>query len=417
MGRTSDEEGETSTKVCKSDEIDDRPLKKARYVWQIKGKYHLKKSDDEKLPCYTSNNPGKDECSVLLPCKHSGCTDSICSITLTKMEDSDNSSLQEMNSNENEPNSEGCNPILNLSERDESNISKSQTSEVESVSIEKSEVPSALNTMLASVRPSTSWQLRKWQARQVARCFVDNTINRVLEDMGFVPLPVDADDILDEFPMTESENDEGLEDEAVLMAIHRHGLRTEGENSESGPESKTMSHSDDLKVDSTGNKVCSELSSATSLPCVCSMTSRQDENSYVSLDPFHHRPMFWEPSEAEEQKIYSTFTSELNNSELHRWFSDGLLPVITSDSSCDSDMKSYEESLMEEQSFAPENSSAAVKNEGGDETHLKESDQKSAKMQDCASNSSFEHSDFLDKAVAVAIKKKGLSKLSCADYS
>ncbi|KAK7868611.1 hypothetical protein R5R35_008420 [Gryllus longicercus] len=422
MGRTSDEEGETSTKICKSDEIDDRPLKKARYVWQIKGKYHLKKPDDEKVSCFPTKSPIKDECSsVILPCKHTGFnTDNNCGSELNTMEVSENSAaLQDPNtSSEIKINTEPS-ALLDVTNCEGKNL-KVVTPVSQNSPTDQPEWPIALNVMFPNTRPSTSWQLRKWQARQVARCFVDNTINRVLEDMGFVPLPVDADDILDEFPMTESENDEGLEDEAVLMAIHRHGLRTEGEMTGSDTENKIIS--DAAKIDTAESETCREPRNATNanMPCVCANAPRQDTNAFINLDPFHHRPVFWDQGELDTQKLlHSPFSSELNSNEIvHRWFSDGLFSsVINSESSCDSDMKSLDEPMVDEQTLTKENSSASV-NDGVKDNSINadKSDESSSQEKRDANSPSFEHSDFLDKAVAVAIQKKGLSKLSCADY-
>ncbi|XP_018902462.2 uncharacterized protein [Bemisia tabaci] len=67
---------------------------------------------------------------------------------------------------------------------------------------------------------SSNYPVFKWQTRQIAKAVVDNTINKVIEDMGFVPF---AQDFNDMFPM--NQQDEHVEDEAVLMAIHRHGLQ------------------------------------------------------------------------------------------------------------------------------------------------------------------------------------------------
>lgn len=78
--------------------------------------------------------------------------------------------------------------------------------------------------------------LLRWQARQLAKGFVDNTINRVLEQwrssVGASGLSVENCD-----------GDELVEDEGILMAIQSHGLRQESD--------QQSSYSDnDINIDS-----------------------------------------------------------------------------------------------------------------------------------------------------------------------
>ncbi|KAI4457665.1 poly [adp-ribose] polymerase [Holotrichia oblita] len=63
--------------------------------------------------------------------------------------------------------------------------------------------------------------LSKWQARQVAKCYVDNTINSILEQWRPVERPVDASDFVEN-----CDNDGQIEDEGILMAIQSHGLQS-----------------------------------------------------------------------------------------------------------------------------------------------------------------------------------------------
>ncbi|XP_046734411.1 uncharacterized protein LOC124404370 [Diprion similis] len=60
-------------------------------------------------------------------------------------------------------------------------------------------------------------RLKKWQARQVAKGFVDNTINRVLENY-VISLPFN-----EMYPRLNPRTDD-MEDRAVAMAIQNHGL-------------------------------------------------------------------------------------------------------------------------------------------------------------------------------------------------
>lgn len=89
----------------------------------------------------------------------------------------------------------------------------------------------------------------RWQTRQMAKAVVDNTINKVLEGMGFTPLPHDAEDIFDDVMFNPPPVVAGnIEDEAVLMAIQHHGLQK---------------------------------------PCTC---SHIQHHHILSRQPFHHRP-------------------------------------------------------------------------------------------------------------------------------
>ncbi|XP_049791612.1 uncharacterized protein LOC126198986 [Schistocerca nitens] len=182
MGWTSDEEGETSAHASESDSLEDlRPLKKARYVWQIKGKYHLKKSEEERS--VIRGGPVRCTCSEF---------------------PSTSKDAHVIDQPPDRKPTVSVNPFFG---------------------IYPVEMP----------QPHTQnvWQLHRWQARQVARCFVDNTINRVLEDMGLVPLPpgnVPPPPLLEDGTEQSSVDSRGgghteLEDEAVLMAIHSHGLQ------------------------------------------------------------------------------------------------------------------------------------------------------------------------------------------------
>ncbi|XP_054264748.1 uncharacterized protein LOC129004429 isoform X2 [Macrosteles quadrilineatus] len=109
----------------------------------------------------------------------------------------------------------------------------------------------------------------RWQTRQMARAVVDNTINSVLEDMGFTP-PPDNEDIIsfDIFPTIH--NREGIENQAVLMAIQSHGLQK---------------------------------------PCICSHSLGASVSTHPV--PFHHRPSTPLPSTSEPQEKYAGETDFL----------------------------------------------------------------------------------------------------------
>lgn len=151
-----DEEDSTSRKLPSDSYGDERPMKKARYLWQIKGKYRLK-----------------------------------------------------------QPRGRSC--------AQDCNGSSSQ------------------------VQSNQDCPIHRWQTHQIAKAVVDNTINKVLDGLGFMPLPHDAEDLLENiFPRYRSLG--YVEDEAVLMAIQSHGLQK---------------------------------------PCSCPHSSQEP---IINRTPFHHRP-------------------------------------------------------------------------------------------------------------------------------
>lgn len=70
-----------------------------------------------------------------------------------------------------------------------------------------------------------NYYMHKWQARQLARAFIDNTINSVLESSS-VPRE-DAQLILNSCM-----NDDQVENDAISMAIQEHGLQSQIESFE-----------------------------------------------------------------------------------------------------------------------------------------------------------------------------------------
>lgn len=118
----------------------------------------------------------------------------------------------------------------------------------------------------------------------MARSVVDNTINQLLEDMGFCPSPDNEDDVIsfDVFPPM-AHNREGIENAAVLMAIQSHGLQK---------------------------------------PCHCSHSySLASSSSPLQHIPFHHRPSTplqpepsGSPSTSEPQESYTAKSDFLTQS-------------------------------------------------------------------------------------------------------
>ncbi|XP_044257982.1 uncharacterized protein LOC123007034 [Tribolium madens] len=161
-----------------------RPLKKAKYVWQVKGKYHLKASyqnksessveeDEEKRPC---------ECAQHKVSEERKCIDNF----LAKSESFFDSEEEE--------------------EEVSKNIDKSISNEIPI-------------TLVSPYPKPQDYFLRKWQARQIARGYIENTINSVLETWGSAPF--DAEDFVEN-----CDEDGHIEDEGILVAIQAHGLQS-----------------------------------------------------------------------------------------------------------------------------------------------------------------------------------------------
>ncbi|XP_021942563.1 uncharacterized protein LOC110841376 isoform X2 [Zootermopsis nevadensis] len=375
MGMTSDEEGETSAKTCRSDDSSERPLKKARYVWQIKGKYHLKKPENtEGAKLYIAD------------------------------ETRDGYTLHPIEVSHHEPGTQrhdGCTVDLANS----SQISKPDPTRV------LSPVMSTIHTPIES-EDLNPRQLQKWQARQVARCFVDNTINQVLEDMGFIPLPVDADDLMEDFAMSElRRNDEHLEDAAVRMAIHSHGLQRAVADMRGGNQNlNSIAVSDtciyNFSLDSVGlqNGFINDAVDHVSRwyrPEFCNQKSPQYEQS---LDMKH---MFNAGFVQEGCSVGTDWNQpgiSLKCTSNVKFINSGEMNKITT--SCDDSAKDLDSEPADGETTgnSEEPTFTSDMNVGDDD----DDDEKR--------NASFEHTNFMDKAVAVAIQKKGLSTLSSIEY-
>ncbi|PSN49778.1 hypothetical protein C0J52_01389 [Blattella germanica] len=379
MGRTSDEEGETSAKTCRSDDSSDRPLKKARYVWQIKGKYHLKKPENEEGAKLFIADETRD------------------GYTLHPVE-------------------------MSHSDAGGHSLEAGTAGDSTSAEVVKSEPVGAVSPpALEEQSPMESedlnpWQLQKWQARQVARCFVDNTINRVLEDMGFVPLPVDADDILEDFTMAGIDrNDAHLEDAAVMMAIHSHGLQR--------AVAGIRGSSENLNTNSISDTcICNFSLNSVGLQDNYQEDSMERMKGWNAPDHQNSNSSMYDQSPGEKQDFIATGFLQEGLSLASQWIDHDNSPKCASSKDyCDN--KKKEKSQNNQNAYTVSENSMKDFSSEHIETRRKQqmdepmftSDVTLDDSQD-KSSSSFEHTDFMDKAVAVAIQKKGLSTLSGIEY-
>ncbi|XP_041980790.1 uncharacterized protein LOC121734324 [Aricia agestis] len=232
---------ESSCSSCKRQENGDsttetdRPLKKARFAWQVKGKYHLK--NEISLDKSSKSTPEGSVAGTFSE-NESECK-KICSTV--------------------EPNLE----ILgNLFEQDLCTLDSVTKSDQQilpnRISEEKLPYPKPLSTENVDIiEYESNMNIRNeledqciasWQARQMTKCFLDNTINSLIDGWMRGPLLTDIDD--DRFTVfgdpepLEDNNDDSIENEGILMAISAHGLQNASASSEYSTDSTNTSNND-----------------------------------------------------------------------------------------------------------------------------------------------------------------------------
>ncbi|CAG9865231.1 unnamed protein product [Phyllotreta striolata] len=176
----------------KEDEPSDgnKPLKKARYVWEVKGKHHLKETYKT---TQINNNNNNNEVDFTLN---------------NNRNKASKESAKSGERSEEPPHTKCCNSCCIQKILEEAD------------GLEADAPPDRVPLTLVEPSPKNEeYYLRKWQARQIARGYVDNTINCVLDTLS--SRPTDADDMVDNY-----ENDGRVEDDAILMAIQSHGLQS-----------------------------------------------------------------------------------------------------------------------------------------------------------------------------------------------
>lgn len=216
--------GEHSRKTRNDNENgEERPFKKAKYIWQLKGKYHLKEN-------YKQSNTVemKEGCSKE-PVKEQKLDENI------------------VNTNNNNTNTKTCNKCCldTLLARSNALLESEDSSdlEVNPNNIDRSIYDEIPVTLVTPNQTNQDDYLSKWQARQVAKCYVDNTINSILEQWKLAP--VDAADFVEN-----CDNDGHVEDEGILMAIQSHGLQSGLNNPSNAIQGWNGETSNDLSLSS-----------------------------------------------------------------------------------------------------------------------------------------------------------------------
>lgn len=343
--------GETSKQknndLCDSD----RPLKKARYLWQVKGKYHLKDNNSKNFNSENMVTEDIEPKSINIEKEN-----------ITDETHTDNNEVQSKNNNSSDVRDRNIVEQLILSTDKIFDFPSSPHR-----SIDKS-IYDEIPITLVKPRPKNEdFYLRKWQARQIAKGFVDNTINRVLEN--WMVAPFDATDFVEN-----CDNDGQVEDEGILMAIQSHGLHSNGRFSVNPSENSVRN-------------ICSPklLNSG---ECSC---SRQRTNITSNKQvPFHSRSY-----ENMEQEYYENLcvlkdTEPINPNRV-------LNPGRSS--------KEVFDTIHSEES-----------KENDPTLHITENIQDLVLPNNSYEAMHIDDTDFLDAAVSAAIKKKGLTSYNCVDY-
>ncbi|XP_068622680.1 uncharacterized protein [Battus philenor] len=218
----------------------ERPLKKARFAWQVKGKYHLKNENAENInkevykpevPEKASSSSESDSNDLV------GNTEQNLEILGDYLLKQDFNTLDSVITDDDKdvlPSTSVPNNKIEYP-RYVSSYSRHSSCSPRKLTNEKLHSPIPMS-MVLSHSYSEDQCIARWQARQMAKGFVDNTINRVLDSWLVAPLPAEIDNnrflALDvaEF-INNLPGDNSVENEGILMAISAHGLQNTSSSS------------------------------------------------------------------------------------------------------------------------------------------------------------------------------------------
>ncbi|KAJ8718562.1 hypothetical protein PYW08_002799 [Mythimna loreyi] len=271
----------------------ERPLKKARFAWQVKGKYHLKNENNDPAKISTTESTA---CETAGP-SGSGCNSSnsnnidteqdIQTIsgyslnknfeTLDSVNDADKSGLKPNRRNLSSRESPSSNSFMSSSTLPEEILKDSRSFTYQNKTESKvvkpidaqtgvSQVPISnymfqsddncdeyefgLMSMMTTQNYTEDQCIARWQAKQMAKGPLDNTINRILDYMKQNPLE-EGNATLESFDVADIINDrpgvDSIENEGILMAISAHGLQNTSNSSSSSNSMSSSSMSMDFK--------------------------------------------------------------------------------------------------------------------------------------------------------------------------
>ncbi|VVC87430.1 uncharacterized protein LOC126966863 [Leptidea sinapis] len=294
----------------------DRPLKKARFAWQVKGKYHLKNEITEVKPSIPNDDYDKPCSSSHVNPEHKN----VVGNTEQNLEILGDYLLkQDFNTLDSVADCEKLLPPTTASEKlpYPRYISSFETSSNSTNESNSNELQSQSSNPIMNSNYYTEDQcIARWQARQMAKCFVDNTINRVLDNWMLAPLPPDADNnrvlALDvaEF-INNLPGDNTIENEGILMAISAHGLQNTSNASSSNDHEKSLT--DSQSKDMFNSSPSSPIQSDDELSQTANSNKNSDPNSSNELDCNDMQIAFY-PGSSSSYKYYGE--NDLDNSNI-----------------------------------------------------------------------------------------------------
>ncbi|XP_045500948.1 uncharacterized protein LOC123698384 [Colias croceus] len=360
--------GTTGESSCKRQENGDgtiepdRPLKKARFAWQVKGKYHLKNENTESKPSNTSkeidkpssSNDNNNQRSNLV-----GNTEQNLEILGDYLLKQDFNTLDSITDAEKILPPSTSNDKIPYPRYISSFESSSQGNRSSS---DEDNVQSPMS--LVHTNNYTEDQcIARWQARQMAKCFVDNTINRVLDNWMIAPLPTDMDNnrflALDvaEF-INNLPGDNTIENEGILMAISAHGLQNT---------SSTSSNDNGKNISTNYNKDVTNSPSSSPIPSddeISPAPSKSIKNNELSSSS--DLDMSWsfeeESKQCDNNDLQLTFFPEKSSS--YKYYGDND-PLENSGIECDGDETlNGNDDIMDNYDFLDAAVTFAIQNKG-----------------------------------------------------
>lgn len=267
----------------------ERPFKKAKYAWQVKGKSHLKTetptSSLQQTDYHLAEQERKEKEQYLSELRQ------IKDEPYTRRCSGRHASCY------------GCDYIHHIL-RNSEQLMEEDESDIESddeIDVGSKHKWCRLHgpSMVPKAHRKYDHYLAKWQSRQLAKSYVDNTINAALERWMISPPYVDATDLVEN-----SENDVFVEDEGILMAIQSHGLRSQMFLSQTCPHhiNHRACHQSLIRTDARYTVVDQEADS--SVPGY--ITSKEDPG-YSILEPDHvrHKVVNQVADSSEESELLS----------------------------------------------------------------------------------------------------------------
>ncbi|XP_063830076.1 uncharacterized protein LOC135079363 [Ostrinia nubilalis] len=247
----SDSNGESSSKRQENGDGStgsERPLKKARFAWQVKGKYHLKNESNKSSAVLNNESERAGPSSETITNSNAlvGNTEQNLEILGDYLLKQDFNTLDSVITDSDKslltPSASVTPETLQYPRYVSSYDNNRYQNALQSTSGANNHVV-APRSMVVSNSYCEDQCIARWQARQMAKGFVDNTINRVLDSWLHPPLPpnmnesrflaLDVAEFINNLP-----GDNSIENEGILMAISAHGLQNA-----SGSSSNSQTHS------------------------------------------------------------------------------------------------------------------------------------------------------------------------------